>query len=86
MYALILVLVFDSGITQHIATYTEQERDMWLEAIQIHSYNYVKSQFLSFQEQLELKQIHDPDLDVQMWRIRKGHHALGTFNNTKSDI
>lgn len=51
---------------------------MWLEAIQIYSYNHVRSQLVSLQEQLELKQAHDPDLDVQMWRIRKGHHALGT--------
>lgn len=50
---------------------------MWLEAIQIYSYNYVRSQLVSLQEQLEMKQAHDPDLDVQMWRIRKGHHALG---------
>ncbi len=69
--------VFDNGITQHIATYTEQDRDMWLEAIQIYSYTHVRSQLISLQEQLESKQPHDPDLDVQMWRIRKGHHALG---------
>lgn len=72
-------LVFEGGVTQHIATHTEQERDMWLEGIQIYSYNHVRSQLVSLQEQLELKQAHDPDLDVQMWRIRKGHHALDTI-------
>lgn len=71
-----MTLVFDGGITQRIATYTEHERDLWLEAIQVHSYNHVRSQLLSLQEQLESKQAHDPDLDVQMWRIRKGHHSL----------
>jgi hypothetical protein len=35
---------------------------------------------LSLQEQLELKQAHDPDLDVQMWRIREGHHTFGIVN------
>lgn len=74
---ILLISVFDGGITQHFATYTEQERDLWLEAIQVHSYNHVRHLLMSLQEQLELKQAHDPDLDVQMWRIRKGHHALG---------
>lgn len=69
--------MFDSGTTQHIATYTEHDRDMWIEAIQIYSYSYIRQQLLTLQEQVESKQAHDPDLDVQMWRIRKGHHALG---------
>lgn len=75
-----MLIVFDGGVTQHFATYTEHERDLWLEAIQVNSYSHVHSTLQSLQEQLELKQAHDPDLDVQMWRIRKGHHAFGTMS------
>ena len=72
--------MFDNGVTQHFATHTEHERDVWLEAIQINSYTHVHSTLLSLQGQLELKQAHSPDSDTQTQRIHEGPHIFGTIS------
>ncbi|XP_069701186.1 inositol polyphosphate-4-phosphatase type I A isoform X3 [Periplaneta americana] len=66
-------LVFDGGLSQHLAAYSEGERDAWLQAIQLASYECMRSQLLALQQRMELHRGQDPDLDVHMWRIRRGH-------------
>ncbi|KAJ9586081.1 hypothetical protein L9F63_020278, partial [Diploptera punctata] len=66
-------LVFDGGLSQHLAAYSEGERDAWLQAIQLASYDCMRSQLMALQQRMELHRGHDPDLDVHMWRIRRGH-------------
>uniref|UniRef100_A0A8D8TYP2 phosphatidylinositol-3,4-bisphosphate 4-phosphatase n=1 Tax=Cacopsylla melanoneura TaxID=428564 RepID=A0A8D8TYP2_9HEMI len=68
-------LVFEGGLSQHLAAYSEPERDAWLELIQRASYSSVRSQFLALQQQMELRRGHDPTLDVHMWRLRRGRHV-----------
>lgn len=63
---------------QHIGANTEHERDSWLEAIQMAGYSRMRAQLLSLQQKLEAKRGHKPDLDVQMWRISRGH-TIGTY-------
>ncbi|KAI5729691.1 hypothetical protein M8J76_005429 [Diaphorina citri] len=65
-------LVFEGGLSQHLAAHSEPERDAWLELIQRSSYSSVRSQFLALQQQMELRRGHDPTLDVHMWRLRRG--------------
>ncbi|PNF15691.1 hypothetical protein B7P43_G14251, partial [Cryptotermes secundus] len=66
-------LVFEGGLSQHLAAYSEGERDAWLQAIQLASYDCMRSQLLVLQQRMELHRGQDPDLDVHMWRIRRGH-------------
>ncbi|XP_067004000.2 inositol polyphosphate-4-phosphatase type I A [Anabrus simplex] len=66
-------LVFEGGLSQHLAAYSEGERDAWLQSIQLASYDCMRSQLLALQQRMELRRGQDPDLDVHMWRIRKGH-------------
>lgn len=65
-------LVFEGGLSQHLAAFSEQERDSWLEAIQLASYECMRSQLLALQQRLEMRRGQDPDLDIQMWRLRRG--------------
>ncbi|XP_021932968.1 type I inositol 3,4-bisphosphate 4-phosphatase isoform X2 [Zootermopsis nevadensis] len=66
-------LVFDGGLSQHLAAYSEGERDAWLQAIQLASYDCMRSQLLALQQRMELCRGQDPDLDVHMLRIRRGN-------------
>ncbi|XP_046998595.1 inositol polyphosphate-4-phosphatase type I A isoform X1 [Schistocerca americana] len=66
-------LVFDGGLSQHLAAYSQGERDAWLQAIQLASYECMRSQLLALQQRMELRRGHDPHLDIHMWRIRHGH-------------
>ncbi|KAK7792356.1 hypothetical protein R5R35_009959 [Gryllus longicercus] len=66
-------LVFEGGLSQHLAAYSEGERDAWLQSIQLASYDCMRSQLLALQQRMELRRGQDPDLDVHMWRIRRGH-------------
>uniref|UniRef100_A0A1B6ECE3 phosphatidylinositol-3,4-bisphosphate 4-phosphatase n=1 Tax=Clastoptera arizonana TaxID=38151 RepID=A0A1B6ECE3_9HEMI len=66
-------LVFDGGHSQHLAAAAESERDVWLEAIQLASYEHMRSQLLSLQQKLELRRHQDPDLDIHMWRLQQNH-------------
>jgi inositol polyphosphate-4-phosphatase len=68
-----MFVVFDGGLSQHLAAYSEGERDAWLQAIQLASYDCMRSQLLALQQRMELCRGQDPDLDVHMWRIRRGH-------------
>lgn len=68
-----MLVVFEGGLSQHLAAYSEGERDAWLQAIQLASYDCMRSQLLVLQQRMELHRGQDPDLDVHMWRIRRGH-------------
>ncbi|XP_063239425.1 inositol polyphosphate-4-phosphatase type I A isoform X2 [Bacillus rossius redtenbacheri] len=65
-------LVFDGGASQHLAARSEPERDAWLQAVQLAGYECMRSQLLALQQRLERRRGHRPDLDVRMWRLRKG--------------
>lgn len=78
-----LYLVFDGGLSQHIAALTEQDRDQWLEAIQLSGYDCMRANLLALQQQLETRRGQDPDLDVQMWRLRR-NQTLGKLSVTET--
>lgn len=64
--------VFEGGQSHYLAAYSEQERALWLEAIQLAGYETTRSHLIALQQQLELKKGHDPNLSVNMVRLRKG--------------
>lgn len=70
------MLVFDGGLSQHIAAPSEHERDQWLEAIQLCSYDCLRAHLLALQQRLETQRGQDPDLDVIMWRLQR-NQTLG---------
>lgn len=67
--------MFENGICQQIAAHTEPERDSWLEAIKQASYEIMRARLLNLRRQLEEKR--KPDLDINMWRLRKNQPKLG---------
>lgn len=67
--------MFENGICQQIAAHTESDRDSWLEAIKQASYEIMRARLLDLRRQLEKKQ--KPDLDINMWRLRKNQTKLG---------
>ncbi|XP_026822038.1 type I inositol 3,4-bisphosphate 4-phosphatase isoform X3 [Rhopalosiphum maidis] len=67
-------IVFENGICQQIAAHTELERDSWLEAIKQASYEIMRARLLNLRKQLEEKR--KPDLDINMWRLRKNQPKL----------
>lgn len=71
--------MFENGICQQIAAHTESERDSWLEAIKQASYEIMRARLLDLRRQLEEKR--KPDLDINMWRLRKNQPKLGKVNN-----
>ncbi|VVC39965.1 Hypothetical protein CINCED_3A019387 [Cinara cedri] len=68
------LIVFENGICQQIAAHTEPERDSWLEAIKQASYEIMRARLLNLRRQLEEKR--KPDLDINMWRLRKNQPKL----------
>ncbi|XP_024083803.1 type I inositol 3,4-bisphosphate 4-phosphatase isoform X2 [Cimex lectularius] len=66
-------IVFEGGMEQQCGTSSEEERNSWLEVIQMSGYAKLRAKLLHLEQKLELKRGHDPDLDVQMWRLRRGN-------------
>ncbi|XP_073974232.1 inositol polyphosphate-4-phosphatase type I A isoform X1 [Rhodnius prolixus] len=66
-------IAFEGGLDQHLGVNTVEERDSWLEAIQTVSYNKMRTKLIELQQKIEMKRGHDPDLDVHMWRLRRGN-------------
>lgn len=57
MINLSLCLVFDDDTrSHHVAAQTEVERDSWMELLQLASYECMKFQLISLQEQIQEKQ------------------------------
>ena len=50
-----LVLAFRGGILQHLATYTEAERDSWMAALKSASHHQMKSHLLDLRAKLNAK-------------------------------
>lgn len=69
--------MFENGICQQIAAHTESDRDSWLEAIKQANYEIMRSRLLDLRKKLEEKR--KPDLDINMWRLRKNQPKLGKF-------
>ncbi|XP_050422355.1 inositol polyphosphate-4-phosphatase type I A isoform X2 [Adelges cooleyi] len=67
-------IVFENGVCQQIAAHTEIERDSWLEAIKQADYDIMRARLLKLRRQLEEKQ--KPNLDINMWRLRKNQPKL----------
>jgi inositol polyphosphate-4-phosphatase len=87
-----MLAVFEGGLSQHLAAYSEGERDAWLQAIQLASYDCMRSQLLLLQHRVEVHRGQDPDMDIHMWRIRRGHtvgrsgRAIFNINQLCTDI
>ncbi|CAB0001154.1 unnamed protein product [Nesidiocoris tenuis] len=66
-------VAFEGGLGQHIGSNTESERDAWIEAIEKSNYYSMRAKLRDLEQRIELKRGHDPDLDVHMWRLRRGN-------------
>ncbi|XP_066586693.1 inositol polyphosphate-4-phosphatase type I A isoform X2 [Prorops nasuta] len=65
-------LVFDGGLYQQLAAYTEEERDSWLQALQLASYECMRSQLRALLQRIETSSGHKLDTDIHMLRLQRG--------------
>lgn len=66
------VLVFDGGLFQALGANSAEERDSWLQALQLASYECMRSQLLALRQRIEAFSGHKHDTDVQMLRLQRG--------------
>lgn len=66
------VAVFDGGLFQQLGANTAEERDSWLQALQLASYECMRSQLLSLRQRIEAFSGHKHDTDIQMLRLQRG--------------
>lgn len=66
------VAVFDGGLFQQLGANTTEERDSWLQALQLASYECMRSQLLSLRQRIEAFSGHKNDTDIQMLRLQRG--------------
>lgn len=66
------VAVFDGGLFQQLGANTVEERDSWLQALQLASYECMRSQLLSLRQRIEAFSGHKHDTDIQMLRLQRG--------------
>lgn len=66
------VAVFDGGLFQQLGANTAEERDSWLQALQLASYECMRSQLLSLRQRIEAFSEHKHDTDIQMLRLQRG--------------
>uniref|UniRef100_A0A146L0V0 Type II inositol 3,4-bisphosphate 4-phosphatase n=1 Tax=Lygus hesperus TaxID=30085 RepID=A0A146L0V0_LYGHE len=66
-------IAFEGGLGQHVGASSEADRDSWIDAIQRSGYYKMRARLRELEQRLELKRGHDPDLDVHMWRLRRGN-------------
>ncbi|EFN61196.1 Type II inositol-3,4-bisphosphate 4-phosphatase [Camponotus floridanus] len=66
------VTVFDGGLFQQLGANTAEERDSWLQALQLASYECMRSQLLSLRQRIEAFSEHKHDTDIQMLRLQRG--------------
>lgn len=66
------VTVFDGGLFQQLGANTAEERDSWLQALQLASYECMRSQLLSLRQRIEAFSGHKHDTDIQMLRLQRG--------------
>lgn len=65
-------IVFDGGLFQQLGANTAEERDSWLQALQLASYECMRSQLLSLRQRIEAFSGHKHDTDIQMLRLQRG--------------
>lgn len=75
------VAVFDGGLFQQLGANTAEERDSWLQALQLASYECMRSQLLSLRQRIEAFSGHKHDTDIQMLRLQRG--TFTGVNNLK---
>ncbi|XP_012226391.1 inositol polyphosphate-4-phosphatase type I A isoform X4 [Linepithema humile] len=65
-------IVFDGGLFQQLGANTTEERDSWLQALQLASYECMRNQLLSLRQRIEAYSGHKHDTDIQMLRLQRG--------------
>ncbi|XP_034174729.2 inositol polyphosphate-4-phosphatase type I A isoform X1 [Osmia lignaria lignaria] len=65
-------IVFDGGLFQMLGANSAEERDSWLQALQLASYECMRSQLLALQQRIEAFSGHKHDTDIQMLRLQRG--------------
>ncbi|XP_020297065.1 type II inositol 3,4-bisphosphate 4-phosphatase isoform X3 [Pseudomyrmex gracilis] len=65
-------IVFDGGLFQQLGANTAEERDSWLQALQLASYECMRSQLLSLRQRIEAFSGHKHDTDIHMLRVQRG--------------
>ena len=64
--------VFDGGLYQQLGANSSEDRDSWLQALQLASYDHMRSQLLSLRNRIEACSGHKFDTDIQMLRLQRG--------------
>lgn len=59
---------------------TTEERESWMQALQMASYECMRSQLLSLTQRIEVCSGHKYDTDIQMLRLQRG---ISTGNLTQ---
>ncbi|XP_026671555.1 type II inositol 3,4-bisphosphate 4-phosphatase isoform X3 [Ceratina calcarata] len=65
-------IVFEGGLFQALGANSAEERDSWLQALQLASYECMRSQLLALQQRIEAFSGHKHDTDIQMLRLQRG--------------
>ncbi|OAD59554.1 Type I inositol 3,4-bisphosphate 4-phosphatase [Eufriesea mexicana] len=65
-------IVFDGGLFQALGANSAEERDSWLQALQLASYECMRSQLLALQQRIEALSGHKHDTDIHMLRLQRG--------------
>ncbi|CAB3379897.1 Hypothetical predicted protein [Cloeon dipterum] len=66
-------LVFEGGVSQHLAALTVEERDRWVAALQLAGYETMRAQISAMKQELDLRYGgREIELEVNTWRARRG--------------
>ena len=65
-------IVFDGGLLQALGANSAEDRDSWLQALQLASYDCMRSQLLALRQRIEAFSGHKLDTDIQMLRLQRG--------------
>ncbi|XP_063986470.1 inositol polyphosphate-4-phosphatase type I A isoform X2 [Diachasmimorpha longicaudata] len=65
-------IVFDGGLYQQLGASSSDERDSWLQALQLASYECMRNQLLALRERIEASSGHKNGTDIQMLRLQRG--------------
>ncbi|XP_011299273.1 type I inositol 3,4-bisphosphate 4-phosphatase isoform X2 [Fopius arisanus] len=65
-------IVFDGGLYQQLGANSSDERDSWLQALQLASYECMRNQLLALRERIEASSGHKNGTDIQMVRLQRG--------------
>lgn len=64
--------VFDGGLFQQLGANSSEDRDNWLQALQLASYECMRSQLLALRQRIEACSGHKHGTDIQMMRLQQG--------------